>query len=303
MRKLDEQFHRLESVAEDSPRPYHLVVLSDHGQSGGPTFLQRYGFSLEDLVKQHVQDRVVQAILQTSESWGHVNVVMNDIVQNDSRTGRAIERFARKNMQDGELVLGKDDVDLDEDLEEDAQLVVLASGNLGLVYSTDREERLLFEELEEVLPGLLEGIAAHEGIGWVMVKSTEHDAIVIGPNGRYYLKDGRVEGANPLEGFGPNAARHLRRYNEFPDAPDLYINSFYDAETNEVAAFEELIGCHGGMGGYQTRPFILHPKDLKISQEEMIGAASVYDQFKEWLAELHGANGSTQPSTATTAAE
>ena len=29
---------------------YRLVVLSDHGQSQGATFLQRYGESLEDLV-------------------------------------------------------------------------------------------------------------------------------------------------------------------------------------------------------------------------------------------------------------
>jgi hypothetical protein len=70
-----------------------------------------------------------------------------------------------------------------------------------------------------------------------------------------------VEGQNPLIAFGLHAAEHLRRYDAFPDAPDLYINSFYRAETNEVAAFEELIGCHGGMGGYQTRPFLLYPAE------------------------------------------
>jgi anti-anti-sigma factor len=58
LRKLDEQFARLESVAHDAPRPYHLVVLSDHGQSGGSTFLQRYGLTLEDLVNQNVTNLV-----------------------------------------------------------------------------------------------------------------------------------------------------------------------------------------------------------------------------------------------------
>ncbi len=291
LRKLDDQFARLESVAKDAPRPYHLVVLSDHGQSGGPTFLQRYGYTLEDLVRQHVKDLVVRAILQTNESMGHVNVVVNDIVQNDNRSGKAIQRVSRKKMVDGELAFGEDDFELDEDIARKAEVIVLASGNLGLVYGTDREERLVLEEIEDVLPGLLEGIAQHEGIGWVMIKSDEHEAVVVGPKGRYFLKDDRVEGENPLQGFGTNAARHLKRYNEFSDAPDLYINSFYDVETNEVAAFEELIGCHGGMGGYQTRPFILHPKTLRITESELIGAASVYRQFKHWLAELHGETG------------
>ncbi len=283
LRKLDEQFARLESVAEDAPRPYHLVILSDHGQSGGPTFLQRYGFNLEALVKQNVTDLIVKAIMDTDESTSQVNVYVNDIMKNDSKSGQAIGRFVRRNVVDGEVVV---DDDL-ADEEEDAQIVVLASGNLGLVYATERETRLTIEEIEETLPGLLEGIASHEGVGWVMIKSAEHGAVVVSRTGRYYLNADRVEGENPLAGFGDNAPRHLKRYNAFTDAPDLYINSFYDAETNEVAAFEELIGSHGGLGGYQTRPLILHPKELKITQSEMVGAASVYHQFKAWLADTH----------------
>ncbi|MDI1460920.1 phage holin family protein [Catellatospora sp. KI3] len=37
----------LEQLAAEAPRPYHLVVVSDHGQSQGATFLQRYGTTLE----------------------------------------------------------------------------------------------------------------------------------------------------------------------------------------------------------------------------------------------------------------
>ena len=39
------------SPARDAPRPYRLVVLSDHGQSQGETFRDRYGETLEDLVR------------------------------------------------------------------------------------------------------------------------------------------------------------------------------------------------------------------------------------------------------------
>ena len=39
------------------------------------------------------------------------------------------------------------------------------------------------------------------------------------------------------------------------------INSTWWEEMDEVAAFEELVGSHGGMGGTQSHPFVLHPVD------------------------------------------
>ena len=50
LRRVDKQIARIAAAAADAERPYHLVVLSDHGQSQGETFLDRYGESLEDLV-------------------------------------------------------------------------------------------------------------------------------------------------------------------------------------------------------------------------------------------------------------
>ena len=38
------------------------------------------------------------------------------------------------------------------------------------------------------------------------------------------------------------------------------VGSFYDPDLDEGCAFEELISFHGGLGGPQTRPFILHPE-------------------------------------------
>ena len=40
------------------------------------------------------------------------------------------------------------------------------------------------------------------------------------------------------------------------------VGSFYDPDLDEGCAFEELICFHGGIGGPQTRPFILHPVEL-----------------------------------------
>ena len=48
----DAQLARLEKAVEQAPRPYHLVVLSDHGQTQGRPFRQRYGVELGDLVER-----------------------------------------------------------------------------------------------------------------------------------------------------------------------------------------------------------------------------------------------------------
>ena len=48
-------------------------------------------------------------------------------------------------------------------------------------------------------------------------------------------------------------------------------------------AFEEQIGSHGGLGGPQNRPFLLHPRELAVPQGELTGAEAVHDVLRGWL--------------------
>ncbi len=52
LRKLDQQFGNIERARRYAPRPYEIVVLSDHGQTQGATFKQRNGYGLDDLVER-----------------------------------------------------------------------------------------------------------------------------------------------------------------------------------------------------------------------------------------------------------
>ena len=296
LHKLDQQFARLENAAAKAPRPYHFVVLSDHGQSGGATFKQRYGMSLAEFVQELTDDFRVGGFEEAGEGVGNLDAMLTDAMQNEKsatakRAAGTVKRFVSEDgqAQNGHAqVLSADDVEAD-DLPD---IVVMASGNLGLVYGTHRDVRATQEEIETVYPGMLDGLVAHEGIGFVMVHSEEHGPVVIGAKGRYYLKEERVEGEDPLTGFGPRAAEHLIREDTFPNCPDILVNSFHNSETNEVAAFEELIGCHGGMGGYQTQPFVLHPVDLPVGDAEpLIGAAAVHHLMKGWVAAPNGDSG------------
>ena len=66
-------------------------------------------------------------------------------------------------------------------------------------------------------------------------------------------------------------------------APDLLLLSMYDPVMGEVAAFEELIGSHGGLGGPQTQPFILHPAEWTLDEEVPLGAPAIYRNIRRWL--------------------
>ena len=75
LRKLDQQFGRIERARPYAPRPYEIVVLSDHGQTQGATFKQRNGYGLEDLVKRSLGGEDVEALAggdEQSAMVGHV---------------------------------------------------------------------------------------------------------------------------------------------------------------------------------------------------------------------------------------
>ena len=291
LEKLDRQLARLEAAARQAPRPYHFVLLSDHGQSNGATFKQRYHMTLEELIHQLANERaaspyLIQGDVDVHEDWKHVNVFLTETIQQERKAvSGPLRRLLRGRTRDGRVDLGPEGQAAPAPEERDmaSHIVVLASGNLGLIYSGRLDERPTLEQIEDVYPGLLDGLAAHEGIGFVMVRSEEHGPVVIGAEGRAYLAEDRVEGKDPLAVFGPSAAAHLRRTDGFRDAPDVLVNSFYHPQTHEVAAFEELIGSHGGLGGWQSEPFLMYPSVLPAPQAPIVGAAALHTVLKGWV--------------------
>ena len=71
-----------------------------------------------------------------------------------------------------------------------------------------------------------------------------------------------------------------------PHAPDLLFISQYNPVLGEVAAFEELIGSHGGLGGPQTEPFILHPSEWTLDEDVPLGAPAIYRNVRRWLSSI-----------------
>ena len=164
---------------------------------------------------------------------------------------------------------------------------MLGSGNLGLVYLMEEKRRLSAEEIEERHPNLIPALTAHPHIGFLLMHSAEHGPIAVGSSGTHYLATGRTEGDDPLALFSPNAPAHLRRTDGFEHVADIMVNSFYDPALEQGCAFEELISFHGGLGGPQTRPFILYPVELPGPEQPIVGAAGVHTLLTGWRSLLH----------------
>ena len=162
----------------------------------------------------------------------------------------------------------------------------MASGNLGLISFPREPGRVSLERIEALYPGLLPVLGNHPGVGFCLLRSESHGAVVIGAEGTNYLDEGRVEGIDPLLPFGPNAARHVKRTDGFAHCPDIVLNSTYWDETDEVAAFEELVGSHGGMGGEQSHPFALFPSAWESPEKPVVGAEEMHRHMRGWLAAL-----------------
>ncbi|MFI8214720.1 phage holin family protein [Streptomyces sp. NPDC085932] len=267
LQRLDRCLALIENVAEHAPRPYRIVVLSDHGQSPGETFRSRYGLTLGDLVRAGCGLPVPRRAERTrsgAEARAAVRAALRIPVEKAGERHRPGRR---------------------------EEPIVLASGNLGLVSFPDVTHRMSKEEIDARHPALLPTLANHPGIGFLLVRSEEHGGVVLGAYGAEIPLADLDDNPGPLAAFGPGAVDAVRRTHSFPHAADIMVNSFHDPADGEVLAFEEQIGSHGGLGGAQGKPFLLSPLALSPPVEEgseLVGAERVHRVLRRWLRETNG---------------
>ena len=152
---IDRSLGRLERLAADCPRPYRFVILSDHGQSLGATFRQRYGQTVEELIRERIQAVTVREAVEPTEQWGRLSTVLTEVSATDGAASRATRRLLADQTHDGVVELGPM---ADEATDEPAgealpDLVVCASGNLALVYFGIAEGRLTLERSRPSIRG------------------------------------------------------------------------------------------------------------------------------------------------------
>jgi type I phosphodiesterase/nucleotide pyrophosphatase len=284
LRRVDRQIGRIAAAAEHAERPYKFVVLSDHGQSQGATFLDRFGVSLEDLVTQACSAPEKDTAVRTErsdEALAFLSASVTEAASGDSPMAKALRRTRTPDPAPRTPT-----PDTRHPTPELPEISVMASGCLGLISFPREPGRVTLERIEALHPNLLPSLLSHPGIGFVLLRSGVHGALAMSAHGVNHLDSEHVDGEDPLAPFGPNAARHVKRTDSYPHCPDIVINSTYWEDTDEVAAFEELVGSHGGMGGSQSYPFLLHPVELEPPDEPLVGAEAVHRRLRAWLVDL-----------------
>ncbi|MFD3505705.1 phage holin family protein [Streptomyces sp. NPDC058676] len=268
LERLDRSLALIENVTEHAPRPYRIVVLSDHGQSPGETFRTRYGLTLGDLVRAGCGLPVPRKARRTHSG---------------AEARAAVRTALHRPVEEGGEQYGPSGPR--------SEPIVLASGNLGLVSFPDVPHRMSKEEIDARHPALLTTLANHPGIGFLLVRSEEHGGVVLGPFGTEIPLDELDDNPGPLADFGPGAADAVRRTHSFPHTADIMVNSWYDPADGEVLAFEEQIGSHGGLGGAQGKAFLLSPLALSAPAEDgthLAGAEHIHRVLRRWLRETDG---------------
>ncbi|WP_448642038.1 phage holin family protein [Geodermatophilus sp. URMC 63] len=291
LRSIDQQIGRLARAAELAPRPYHLVLLSDHGQTQGEAFAQRFGETIEAFVGRHCGGspppgqrsgeprdsrrpaegwQVASALAEAASGPG---VIARRLRERVETTGAGEHRHRTPSGQPGRVARVAPGV------------VVTVSGHTAGVSFADLPGRVPLEEIEHHWPDLLPALVDHDGVGFLLVHSEEQGPVVLGRDGVHRLATGEVLGEDPLAPYGEHAAALVARVSAFPHCPDVMVNSRYDPETDEASPFEPHVGSHGGLGGPQQRGFLAHPRQLR-APGEIVGAEQLHRVLRGWLTEL-----------------
>jgi uncharacterized membrane protein YvlD (DUF360 family) len=307
LRSIDQQIGRLWRAAQLTPRRYHLVCLSDHGQTQGQTFAARFGETVEELVGRLCGGPVAPAprrrllgllppappedSRRPAESWQMTSA----LAEGSGLIARRLrDRVARAGP--GETVTPPGEPGPVTRVA--PGVVVSVSGHMAHIAFPDLAGRVPLETIERHWPDLLPSLVDHGGIGFLLVHCEEFGPVVLGRDGLHRLRTGVVIGTDPLTVYGQHAAALVARVSAFPNCPDLVINSRYDPDTDEASPFEPHVGSHGALGGPQQHAFLVHPRAFG-DPGEIVGAEQLHRVLRGWLTDLgHPEPAAEQPTPA-----
>ncbi len=266
LRQFDHVIARvLDIIDTKAPRPYELLLLSDHGQSFGHTFKQRYGMDLKQFLESLLPHGTSVSQSMGGDD-GALSVASMSAELNNMQAQQVGGRIGKSVVKQTNKAMDRMSVEASPTATvAPANITVCGSGNIAQVYFDLARRKLTYKELDQAYPGMLDKLVAHEGVGFMVAFNDDGVPLVFGKMGARNLHTGEITGEDPLKPYGdPDfRAAQVRRVADFPHSGDLIVNSTIYPD-GSVAAMEELIGNHGGLGGEQTDAFILHPANMPI---------------------------------------
>lgn len=279
LRRIDQQIGRLARVSQLAARPYHFVVLSDHGLTQGPSFTDRFGYAFDAFVRA------------ASQASPHAQPKSAHETKAKTKADRDLRHLSEHapTTQVG-AVAGQEEVSDDD-------MAIVYSGHLATIALLEIDGRAVAEDIDQLYPNLLTRLRRHPGVGFLLVASRGFGGMVLGPEGSLRLDTGEVTGVDPLAGYGPHAREQVARTNGFGNCADIMVNSAYDPETDEASSFEMHVASHGAIGGPQSHGFLLYPSHFKPPPEPLLGAEDLHRVLRDWRLAF-GATGAPSPTAA-----
>ncbi len=290
---LDRSIQFFTDLAAEVGRTYEVVLVSDHGQSQGTPFSQLHGGkTLAEVVHRLAsQEHRTSTHDRTDEAWAQANVLLAGASRSGHLVGAAA-RSAQRRREERER----------PGIEVTERLAVAAAGSLAHLYLTDEPGRASHEAVERRYPGLVNALSRQPGVGAVVTRSSKGHLLVHGPDGAWSTVAGGAEqpgeGPSPLAVFGPRIITDLCQLDSRRHVGDIVLFGSFDRSLGEVTAFEDLVGSHGGPGGWQTQAVLIHPSSWNGPPAGDLTGVDVHDAMVTRLRRLGLRPGDTRDDKA-----
>jgi hypothetical protein len=178
---------------------------------------------------------------------------------------------------------------------DEKEIVFTDAYSLGNIYFNFEKGRVSLDDVEKRYPQLLDFLTDHPGIG--LVCGTGNGKVIIRGKVGTLEVDGEknltLKGANPLTAYGDEKVllNQILNYMSVKGSGDVVIFGAYDKDKDEVIDFNKkysLKSLHGGLGGDQTRPFIIAKPEVPVNGQEITEATQLHDLHQKYRKYLKG---------------
>jgi hypothetical protein len=166
----------------------------------------------------------------------------------------------------------------------EGDIVIAHAYSMACVYFNFTKGIALASDIEKHYPGMLEKMANHESMGFVVARTAD-GMVIQGKEGKITVGTGgsTLEGKDPLAPYGDTKilTAQIADYLKLPHTGDvLLFGTFHDGRIIDFNDKYSMVSLHGGLGGEQTDAFLLYGSDVGLEPGKVSKALDLYEQFK-----------------------
>ena len=271
LRYIDRRIGEIIRVVDHAPgADYLLVILSDHGQTPGYPFENRFGATLGDTVSSFLRENQIASVSSGSMETTRMQLeYLQDELEARKKGWRyRLYRHTKDRIQKKIQDLVPETIKIDQE----GGVVVTYSSTLAHLYITGTESSLNWKEVEEAQPPLLRFLQKHRGIGFILARGENpNELMIFHREGSICVTENPQFSQDEIAFLRPYGVPYdlvddLYRFGLGPRCGDLVLFGALDDEG--IACFDDQVGGHGSVGGEQSRPFIILPVDHPVANRK-----------------------------------